>query len=244
MLPDSIYETAQSLQNLLVARARGEPASTKDYTELRGALVADPTASRLLPSFVRTCRDLGQFWGFIKKRFRSYAERTDFIWAEFQPLLDHLEQDKEMPAESAISDLLGTLDEAHVHEVWTRALDRRASDPEGAITLARTLLESTCKTILDKEDIGYNDTADLPKLYKHVAEHLKLGPSQHGEQVFKQILGGCWSVVEGLGSLRNQLGDAHGKGRRPVRPSARHAELAVNLAGSMATFLVATWKAR
>jgi len=29
-----------------------------------------------------------------------------------------------------------------------------------------------------------------------------------------------------------------------VRPSARHAQLAVNLAGAMATFLVDTWIAR
>ncbi|EQD46232.1 abortive phage resistance protein, partial [mine drainage metagenome] len=41
-----------------------------------------------------------------------------------------------------------------------------------------------------------------------------------------------------------QISDAHGKGKRAVRPRARHAELAVNLAGSMAAFLVATWKER
>jgi hypothetical protein len=29
-----------------------------------------------------------------------------------------------------------------------------------------------------------------------------------------------------------------------VKPKARHAELAVNLAGTMAAFLVATWKER
>ena len=63
--------------------------------------------------------------------------------------------------------------------------------------------------------------------------------SQHTEKVFRQVLGGCTAVVEGLGSLRNKLGDAHGKGRLPVKPAPRHAELAVNLAGAMATFLVA-----
>jgi hypothetical protein len=62
--------------------------------------------------------------------------------------------------------------------------------------------------------------------------------------VFKQILGGCTAVVEGLGSLRNRLSDSHGKGKAPVKPATRHAELAVNLAGATATFLVATWKVR
>jgi hypothetical protein len=37
-------------------------------------------------------------------------------------------------------------------------------------------------------------------------------------------------------------GDAHGQGRNPIRPTPRHAELAVNLAGTMAAFLVSTWK--
>jgi len=73
---------------------------------------------------------------------------------------------------------------------------------------------------------------------------LKIAPSQHTEQVFKQILGGCTSVVEGLAALRNRLGDAHGGGRARIKPAPRHAQLAVNLAGAMTAFLVATWEAR
>ena len=73
---------------------------------------------------------------------------------------------------------------------------------------------------------------------------LKLAPDDYTEQVFKQILGSCQSVVESLGALRNKLGDAHSSGPKRARPHARHAELAVNLAGAMATFLVSTWDAR
>ena len=50
--------------------------------------------------------------------------------------------------------------------------------------------------------------------------------------------------MNSLASIRNKLSDAHGRGRKAVRPSARHAELAVNLAGTVATFLVSTWQAR
>ncbi|MGD0462087.1 MAG: abortive infection family protein [Tepidisphaeraceae bacterium] len=42
----------------------------------------------------------------------------------------------------------------------------------------------------------------------------------------------------------NRLSDAHGRRKTAARPLARHAELAVNLAGAMATFLVATLEAR
>ncbi len=64
------------------------------------------------------------------------------------------------------------------------------------------------------------------------------------EQVFRQVLGGCQTIVGGLAGVRNKLSDSHGQGKRPIRPSSRHAELAVNLAGAMVTFLVATWQAR
>jgi hypothetical protein len=69
---------------------------------------------------------------------------------------------------------------------------------------------------------------------------LNLAPQQHTEEIFKQILGGCQTVVNGLGSLRNKTGDAHGKGQRYVKPSERHAKLAVNLAGTVSVFLIET----
>lgn len=51
-------------------------------------------------------------------------------------------------------------------------------------------------------------------------------------------------MVEGLGALRNKISDAHGQGKLNVKPSSRHAELAVNLAGTMAVFLFSTWELR
>ena len=51
-------------------------------------------------------------------------------------------------------------------------------------------------------------------------------------------------MVNYLGTIRNKFGDAHGRGRLPVKPKPRHGELVVNLAGAMATFLIATWKER
>ena len=105
------------------------------------------------------------------------------------------------------------------------------------------MLESVCKLILDDFGVAYSDD-DLPKLYKEVADTMQLSPSDHTEQAFKQILSGCYAVVNGLGTLRNKLSDSHGQGGKPVRPAPRHADLAVNLAGAMAAFLVETWAAR
>jgi hypothetical protein len=105
------------------------------------------------------------------------------------------------------------------------------------MTAARTLVETVCKHLLDSMSVVYADGDDLPRLYRLVASSMNLSPSQHTVEVFKQILGGCTAVVEGLGSLRNRLGDAHGKGRKAPRPEPRHAELVVNLALSMCAFV-------
>lgn len=148
------------------------------------------------------------------------------------------------PSDDFISGALLRFDSEVVHKRWAAALDRRRSDPEGAITLARTLLEDVLKWLLTKQAIPYDPKADLPILYRAVAKNLNLAPDAHTEEVFKRILGSCQSVVESLGTLRNKLGDAHSSGPLRAKPHPRHAELAVNLAGTMATFLVATWEAR
>ena len=146
------------------------------------------------------------------------------------------------PADTFISHSLKSYDQDTIHRRWETALERRSVDPEGAITLARTLLEDVCRWILDEaEDGGAKDHDDLPKLYAKLARVLNLAPDGHTEHVFKQILGSCQQIVEQLGALRNRVSDAHSAGPRKVKPKARHAELAVNLSGAMAMFLVSTW---
>ncbi len=241
---NDIMLEAETLKNMLVSYATGGSGDDSEYKLLRKKLMADPSTKKLLPKCVLTCRDLSEFWGFIKSEFAHYAERREFLREEFDPLLTELEQALFAPAVDDISQTLSEVDSEHVNFAWRKALERKNSDPEGAITAARTLVETVCKHILDENGTEHNDGQDLPKLYRLAAEQLNLAPSQHTEQVFKQILGGCHAIVEGLGSVRNRLSDAHGRSKKSVRPAQRHAELAVNLAGSMATFLVQTQKVR
>lgn len=169
------------------------------------------------------------------------AERTAVSQVFWQA---RLPSERQAPSSNAIHNVLAKLNADHVHQEWVKAQGRVARDPEGAITAARTILESVCKSILDEMGVGYDESADLPKLYGTTAQNLSLAPSQHTEEIFKQILGGCFSVVNGLAGLRNRLSDAHGRSKHTAKPGRRHAELAVNLAGSVATFLVGTWAAR
>lgn len=239
-------DKVRQLKDIFIARATGGDTSNEEYSKLRIELLRDSAVRDRLPQFVRTCDELSKFWGFIKPRFSTYQERRMFIWEEFSSLIASLEQNIIVahPADDNISAILVDFDTEHIHIAWQKALERRHEDPEAAITMARTLIESVCKHILDEAGIAHNDKDDLPKLYKETAKQLNMAPEQHQEEVFKQILGGCQTVIKGLGTLRNKLSDAHGKGKKAVIPSPRHAALAVNLAGSMAAFLVATWEER
>lgn len=234
-------ERALALQNILLDRATGKGDDEVAYKQLRHYFLNSTSLTNHLPQFVRTCRSLSQFWQYIKQT-ESYAPRRKIIWDEFQPLLDFLEHKNASPSDILITDGLKSYDEAGVNDAWAKALERRLRDPEGAITAARSLVETVCKRILDDLNVTYDRNTDMSELYKLVAKELNLAPEQHTEQIFKQILGGCSAIVNGLGTLRNRLGDAHGTGRKPTKASDRHALLAVNLAGSMSVFLIQTWK--
>ena len=233
----SELELVEYMQNGLLSRATGGTFDDDIYKLVRSKLITNNVIEKYLPKFVRTCRDVDQFWSFIKSKFGKYQERREYIWNEFAELLNFLESGIQTPMNELIQ-----FDEAHIHNQWKKAIERKMNDPEGAITVARTLIESTLKYILDEQDISYRENSDLSELYKEVAKSLNLAPEQHQEQIFKQILGGANGIISGLGSLRNKLGDSHGKGKNYVKPKERHSELAVNLAGTMALFLYKTYK--
>jgi hypothetical protein len=241
-LPDILIERAKMLESILVERATGGFPKNQAYQELRREFIESAEMKTLLPSFVRIHRSLDAFWSFIKQKAPSYSERRQFIHSEFTPLFDHIEGLHKSPSDDIASESLRTFDAAGVHDVWMKALDRRTQDPEGAITMARTLLETVSKRILDEIGISYTDKEDLPKLYGIVSAQLNLAPNKHSEDAIKAILGGAMNVVNGIGTLRNKLSDSHGRGGKvPVKPTERHAKLAVNMAGAIATFLVETY---
>ena len=91
--------------------------------------------------------------------------------------MEVLERGGLIPSDEFVTKGIKKIDSAHVQAAWSKALDRRVSDPEGAITSARTLIETVCKHILDDMNVQYDDAVDLPKLYKETAKVLNLAPS-------------------------------------------------------------------
>jgi hypothetical protein len=234
----------ESFCNTLVSRATGGDGDGAIFALARRALLEDPELARVTPRWIKSCRSLNDFWAMIKQKFDRYQERRDWLRAEFEPIFDLLEGRTARLADELISARLRESGAAYVNEYWQKALARREQDPDGAITVARTLLEEVCRFVLDEEAESYDVKADLPKLYGLVAKKLHLAPSQHTEEIIKRILGGCYSIVEGLGALRSRVGDAHAKGKIGARAAPRHAAFAVHIAGATASFILETYEFR
>jgi predicted RNA-binding Zn ribbon-like protein len=129
-----------------------------------------------------------------------------------------------------MSHVLQGFDAAAVHALWQKALERRHADPEAAIAGARSLLEAVCRHVLAESGITSSAPLDLPALMKMTAEQLDVAPSHPVQAAFKRLFADTASAVDGLSAR--------------TKPSARHAQLAVNVAGATALFIVESWELR
>ena len=112
--------------------------------------------------------------------------------------------------------------------MWVKAIERREADPEAAITLARSLIESVCKHILNEAGRIQGNPDQLYRQTHGVDESC---PKSTSEQPFRQLLGACNPIVGSLYAIRTDL-ETHTPKRFRYNSSPRHAELAVNVAGS------------
>lgn len=244
-IPDDLFECAQILRNNIIGLMT-EGGSEVAHKLARRKLIEDPASKRLLPNFVRFSNDAASVQSVLLSVASgpgSWAIRRSHVTEAFIPLLNFLESGGGA-ADAAITAGLDVYDAPAVQAFWAKALERRSTDPDGAVTAASTLLEEVCKHIIEDSGAEWEEKWNVPRLYSEAAKRLKLAPSQHQEDVFKTILGNCQSIVQSIGSLRNRGGDAHAGGRSRVPFKPRHAALTVNLAGSMALFLIETWQAR
>lgn len=119
-----------------------------------------------------------------------------------------------------------------------------SGDYDGAVTNVRSLLESICKHILNEAGEKYDENKKLMDYYKAVSKILKMDPGLYQDApAFHQILSGFISIVNGLSTVRNQFGDAHGPNpQRKIRLDKRHAVLTVNSARVVADYLMSSFE--
>jgi len=116
-------------------------------------------------------------------------------------------------------------------------------NPGLAFDLAKTLIESTCRTVLGERSVAYDAGDDLPKLFKSAARVLPFLPPTASTAVevrnsLQQTLAGLSTAIQGICELRNQCGFAsHGSdGPRPPMEAVQ-ALLAAEAADAIVGFL-------
>lgn len=134
----------------------------------------------------------------------------------------------------------------YIHEQIRKCNSKIADkDFDGAVTNARSLIESICLFIVEsktKQKAEYD--GNLIKLYKAVASLLKMSPGDYEDDNLKQILSGVFSIVNGVSGLRNSFSDSHGSApsKTIYKIDERHAILTVNLAKTITEYLFLSYE--
>lgn len=122
------------------------------------------------------------------------------------------------------------------------------SDPPGAISASKELVESVLKFILDDYGVEHTKRDDLPALYKKVQKVLRLNAEavagdSAASKAAVEALRALVSTVQGLAQMRNAMGLGHGRTKASVALT-RHARLAFNATVAVVEFLLDTWRVR
>lgn len=144
-----------------------------------------------------------------------------------------------------IQNIISVLESPELARQIERIKSSVEDDPGLAIGTAKELVETVCKTILQKYDIDVDSNWDLLKLCREARRELKLLPDDipdnaKGADIIKRLLQNLGGVVQCMSELRNLYGTGHGRHGMVKAIHPRHARLAVSAASALASFLVET----
>ena len=124
------------------------------------------------------------------------------------------------------------------------SIEQAVNDNPGlAFDLAKTLVESVCRTVLSERSVEHQETDDLPRLFKLAAMYLPfLPPTASGEsqarESLNRTLSGLNTAIQGICELRNRCGFAsHGSSNPRPAMEFVQARLAAQAADTIVGFL-------
>lgn len=132
---------------------------------------------------------------------------------------------------------------AHIEQQVRTIEQAVVENPALAFDLARTLIETVCRTILSDRKVAFSEDDDLPKLFKTASNHLSfLPPTASGDTEVRkslaQTLSGLSTAIQGICELRNQCGFAsHGSDKPRPALEAVQALMVAEAADTVVGFL-------
>ena len=179
------------------------------------------------------------YWGSSISR---YDERYARIYQKCKAIMEKLGG-----ITSTIVKTANDLKDKFSSEYMTRQIElmvsMQSTNPTNAIGMAKELIESCCKTILDDLGIAWSKNDDVPQITSKTMDALNLLPANiqetdQGADAIKAVLGNLRAIPSKLAEIRNPFGSGHGKSASFQGLEERHAKLAV---GSSITFVDFIW---
>jgi len=139
---DNNLQLAEYIQGSLLARATNGDFDSKNYKDIRQKFLSDNSIKKFLPHYIIKCRDLEQFWQFIKVEYSGegcYTARQNYIYETFQDLLNYLETENIQGKKTThlyYKDEIKTIDD-ELDKLIQEAKDRfpKTSDKEVALVM-------------------------------------------------------------------------------------------------------------
>ncbi len=174
--------------------------------------------------------------------YSRYNEKYAKLYLKCKGIIDKLEGSAVVIAQTA-EDLKAKFSSEYLSRQIDLMVQLQDSDPTNAIGMAKELIESCCKTILDEKEIVYSKNDDVPQLADKTMNVLNLLPANvqstdRGADAIRAVLGNLRAIPSKLAEIRNPFGSGHGKSASFRGLEVRHARLAV---GSSITFVDFVW---
>lgn len=178
------------------------------------------------------------WWGSSSRYNEKYAK----LYQKCKEVVDRLEGSTVVITQTA-EELKMKFSSEYLSRQIDLMVKMQVSDPTNAIGMAKELIESCCKTILDEKGIAYTKNDDVPQLADKTMDALNLlpanvQPADRGADAIKAVLGNLRAIPTKLAEIRNPFGSGHGKSASFKGLEVRHAKLAV---GSSITFVDFVW---
>lgn len=88
---DDVVLQIEQFKMGLISRATGGEFEDKEYRRLRKLVMGIPGTEKITPRFLKLCRTVDEFWGWVKGSAPSYAERRVIIAEAINPILEIVE---------------------------------------------------------------------------------------------------------------------------------------------------------
>lgn len=175
-----------------------------------------------------------------KEHDEEYNENRFITYKKCREILDRVRSN--IPNTATIENLKEEFNSDYINSQLDLMMKMENENPTEAIGKAKELIESCCKTILEKEKINIDKKWDIIRLVDETFKYFNIMPrdipdDKKGANTIKAILGNLKAIAQGIAELRNPYGSGHGKSGTYIGLQPRHASLAIGSSMTLTRFL-------